>query len=444
MLSITLFTWPSSMPLASGLSNSSEFIFNATRLASFAMAFFVCTAISSRYAIFCSPARKALASLLLSIFGGALSLIYIEAATIIGAMLIGAAEATLFLFWQNSFSEEGSYRACLVIAAASAASSIILLPLAYAGFPGSPLVLASVAGCLSASLLFVAPSKADLCIRSEKQRPLAPLFSAMWKPILCVAAFGFVWEIVCAIAISDQEFSPYLMSASAIAQIVASAALVAIWMKLQGSLDISLVFQWMFPIMATGFLLMPFLGSGYRAIFACLSLFAFGINSMLMQVSCLQEHERTGVSPVVVLGFFAGFVYASLTLGFVVGHTLRDLDDFGFAHLLVLALLLVYGLAVIFFMIKFRAKDRSKQNPDERLASERSSILESLAEDAGLSARESEVFELLVKGRDLPRISEELFLSKNTVRTHMKSLYRKFSVHSKQELLDIVEYKRPE
>jgi len=56
-----------------------------------------------------------------------------------------------------------------------------------------------------------------------------------------------------------------------------------------------------------------------------------------------------------------------------------------------------------------------------------------------LSAREIEVFTLLAQGRDPVRIQDTLFISYNTVRNHIKSIYRKLGVHSRQELLDLVE-----
>ncbi|MEG0324307.1 MAG: helix-turn-helix transcriptional regulator, partial [Raoultibacter sp.] len=60
----------------------------------------------------------------------------------------------------------------------------------------------------------------------------------------------------------------------------------------------------------------------------------------------------------------------------------------------------------------------------------------------GLSARETEVFELLAKGRNRVFISKALFISDNTTRTHMKNIYRKLDVHSQQELIDLLEEER--
>lgn len=57
----------------------------------------------------------------------------------------------------------------------------------------------------------------------------------------------------------------------------------------------------------------------------------------------------------------------------------------------------------------------------------------------GLTQRESEILALLVKGRSVPFIEEELVISGNTVNSHIKHIYQKCNVHSRQELLTLVE-----
>lgn len=60
-----------------------------------------------------------------------------------------------------------------------------------------------------------------------------------------------------------------------------------------------------------------------------------------------------------------------------------------------------------------------------------------LTERFGLSEREREVCELALEGYAASRISEKLFISENTVRFHLKNIYRKCNVPSKQMLLDL-------
>ncbi len=64
-----------------------------------------------------------------------------------------------------------------------------------------------------------------------------------------------------------------------------------------------------------------------------------------------------------------------------------------------------------------------------------------LARKGGLTAREADVLELLVRGHSKTRIAETFLISENTVRGHVKHIYAKLDVHSKQELLDLVEGK---
>lgn len=59
--------------------------------------------------------------------------------------------------------------------------------------------------------------------------------------------------------------------------------------------------------------------------------------------------------------------------------------------------------------------------------------------DKGLTERELDVFYLLAQGRTLPFIRDALSISRNTVDSHTKSIYRKLDVHSKQEIIDLAQ-----
>ncbi len=64
---------------------------------------------------------------------------------------------------------------------------------------------------------------------------------------------------------------------------------------------------------------------------------------------------------------------------------------------------------------------------------------QAIGEEFGLSPREREVFAMLARGRDRAYIEEELVVSKNTAKAHVKHVYAKLGIHSHQELLDLVE-----
>lgn len=62
-----------------------------------------------------------------------------------------------------------------------------------------------------------------------------------------------------------------------------------------------------------------------------------------------------------------------------------------------------------------------------------------LAETYKLTPRESEILPLLLRGRTISRIQEELFISTSTVNTHIRHIYQKCGVPNKQGLIDLVE-----
>lgn len=52
-----------------------------------------------------------------------------------------------------------------------------------------------------------------------------------------------------------------------------------------------------------------------------------------------------------------------------------------------------------------------------------------------LTARETEVLELLAQGKSYSGIAQQLYVDKETIRTHIKNIYWKLEVHSKAEAI---------
>lgn len=67
------------------------------------------------------------------------------------------------------------------------------------------------------------------------------------------------------------------------------------------------------------------------------------------------------------------------------------------------------------------------------------SMCAAVAENFGLTNRESEILVFLARGRNCSIIEQELTISRNTVRSHVRHIYEKLDVHSQQELIDFVE-----
>ncbi len=65
-----------------------------------------------------------------------------------------------------------------------------------------------------------------------------------------------------------------------------------------------------------------------------------------------------------------------------------------------------------------------------------------IAERHGLTRREEEILQLLVRGRSTARIADALCITPATTRTHLRNIYAKLDVHSQQEVLDLFERER--
>ncbi len=62
-----------------------------------------------------------------------------------------------------------------------------------------------------------------------------------------------------------------------------------------------------------------------------------------------------------------------------------------------------------------------------------------LAQEHGLSSREAEVMLLMAKGKDAQAIAEELFVSYNTARTHIRNVYGKCGVHNRHDFIELID-----
>lgn len=73
--------------------------------------------------------------------------------------------------------------------------------------------------------------------------------------------------------------------------------------------------------------------------------------------------------------------------------------------------------------------------PDDGLPA----LQERFAEEFELSKREAELAAYAYRNYSARRIASELFIAESTVYTHLKRIYRKTGVHSKQELIELID-----
>lgn len=107
-------------------------------------------------------------------------------------------------------------------------------------------------------------------------------------------------------------------------------------------------------------------------------------------------------------------------------------------------LAILFSTGMLLFLANTRERQTVIQQVSERVDEEFRHIYKTIAHDYHLTDRECEVFSLVAQGHTRAYISKNLFISDGTVRSHIRSVYKKLDCHKKEELYALVDrYKRP-
>jgi DNA-binding CsgD family transcriptional regulator len=94
-------------------------------------------------------------------------------------------------------------------------------------------------------------------------------------------------------------------------------------------------------------------------------------------------------------------------------------------------LIVVYIVAFFLAITPLGVRETARAVPED--------IYGSIADRYGLTQREREILTFLAQGRNRPYIQQRLHLADGTVKTHTSHIYAKLDIHTKQELIDLIE-----
>lgn len=192
-------------------------------------------------------------------------------------------------------------------------------------------------------------------------------------------------------------------------------------------------------IMALFFMLLPVF-SEFDFVESTISLTGYGTFNALMWILLVEISSRFKLSSSVVFGMGWGMVSLGVLLGSLAGVLLSAYAPFTPQMLSLIALVATLAILVSYMFI-FTESDLLnlitpiKSNQEGSLQDKCIQI----AEGYKLSTKETEVLILAAKGRSRARIQNELHIASGTVSTHMRHIYEKLGVHTKQELLDLID-----
>ena len=135
-------------------------------------------------------------------------------------------------------------------------------------------------------------------------------------------------------------------SASMLGSFVSAAVLLLLWRRMSFRLGLTSVFRVVYPLVITGFLLLPFLGAGYLNLFAAFTYMVFSLVLMLMMMQCAQVSRDRGINPVFIYAFFGAVVYLMQAVGFLLGWVSDFVSVDGFDWLFFVAMVSSYVLGI--------------------------------------------------------------------------------------------------
>lgn len=265
---------------------------------------------------------------------------------------------------------------------------------------------------------------------------------------VCTFALSIVYGIVDTAATGGSSSPAASVIISQFGGIVAAAVFLA-YFGTRSNPSPSLLFNVVFGILATGILFLPFLSSGYTVSLNILA--AAGWKLVMLSLFYLVVVTYARDRKKLLVGI--SLAYALPRFGLFIGQNVAQLLGMGssadFVRTTAVAFFLLYLILMVIWMVNSHERKKAETQAraaDEmlgRFAQEQENVLKlrcgALADDAGLTNREKDILFLLAQGRDVAFICDSLYLSKNTVKSYQKSIYAKLDVHSKQEIIDLVQ-----
>lgn len=365
----------------------------------------------------------------------------------------GMSFALLFTFWASTaYLVDGKRFRFIVLAGSLISSFVVVFASAAESFFVASLVkcaaMMSSLGLLiyfhyATGRTFLQPAtRPATAPRPEgAAAPRSRRLQGLFIPVVATGILGFVYQYAWTfVGVNDLAALSFAIGeAFAVALIFLFAS-----MPNSHSFSVSRVFRMLCPIACVATVPLFFTSGILQLLLMGIDSAVFNLFIILLMPLCASIGKRKCLSIPWLYAAAASVVNLFPTLGFAVGSAPLVRES-------VALYITVFALMVVLFVAAFLADretddlDLSLEGPYEGASqgspavASRTQIALRISEEYGLTKRECEILELVLLGRNVPNIAEELVISTNTVKTHIKRMYQKLGIHSRQELADLTE-----
>ncbi|WP_417143724.1 response regulator transcription factor [Raoultibacter massiliensis] len=356
----------------------------------------------------------------------------------------GIGQTLLFLEWMKAFGGVGPRKTIAFVVSASVFGSALLFAMNF--FPQFVReFMPAIVGVTAAACAYrmaqripaedapgtTAPSPVGLAI------PKAP--RAPWKLLLTTLVAGFSFGVFQSLSFTGAFGTTAWYANGVVGFLVASVLFALITLVLRMNFNY-MIYRVSFVIMAAGAFVCLF---GSEASSWGYGIYCVGYRCFDMLVWCLCAYliRHRSVSPIWLGGLSIGTLLAGRFLGFELFTLLHPLVGREDVSLLVASVLLVLLVTALFLvshnnLLEAWGMVKPGETLNDREIAE--SCCMQIAGQYRLSAREREVLLQMAQGKSRAEIGDELVLSEETIKTHLRHIYQKCGIHSRKELEDMV------
>ncbi|WP_080802521.1 helix-turn-helix transcriptional regulator [Arabiibacter massiliensis] len=271
-------------------------------------------------------------------------------------------------------------------------------------------------------------------------------FSFPWKIVLLMAVYAFAYGLKES-SMYQSTFGPH----SAFGTVAVAAVVFFGVIARGGKFDFAFIYRIALPLMVAAFLILPNVGVLTQAASDFCTSASYTAFSILIMLIMANLCYRWGMSAVWLFGLERGVRALFSLVGRQVEAFLNS-STVGLEASDAVVSGLVVVMVVAATMILFSERELSSRwgvaflggadtpaNTAVVKRQELASRCSDLAKQHGLSPREEEVLLLLAQHKTVGSIERELFIANGTAKTHIRHIYRKLDVHSRDELVEKLE-----
>ncbi len=270
-----------------------------------------------------------------------------------------------------------------------------------------------------------------------------------WTTLLTTALTGTVWGVAL-FACTYQMRSP-LIPLLSIALPMALGAVVGIVGSCRDHRASERMLLRLFSTLAfIGIAPLPFIPSALFPLIGGFLFVAFLLDNVVCASAMAEVARFNQVSPYWIFGESLAWYFAGAFVGFSLFSAAFATGLWEIQLIVTMATLLVIVWASSYAFQDSYPNDDCDYDKTRKAVEESESKpalwqrkIDAIMSEYKLTARQQEVFRMLVRGRNASYIAETFVISISTSKAHIHNIYRKLNIHSQQELINLVEEADP-